>query len=321
MTDIIFHIGLPKAGSTFIQRNILHNTYGYMGKFVGCKNNRDHARQFNELTPHEDILIWKKRAYTLASNILEFKKKFIPNENRLIISHEGLSKMSTRYSQLSKRPIGFNKNIPTLEQRHNISSYLEIFNNLIWKRGNVKVLLILRNQPEWLASLYAQASDRITHATQNDFEGQINKLMACKDDYIDWSQWINNLEKALGKDKVCILLAEDMKKYEFWYKFANFMDIDRDLLINRTMLDLKKENVRSEYNKMWKLRPLKVKNRIYDKILFRSKNQINNKNDTKRDENIILRKDIDKKIKDYCASFNKRLEGQLNRNDLEKLGY
>ena len=60
MTDIIFHIGLPKAGSTSIQRNILQSTYGYMGKFVACKNNKDYARQFDEITPYEDILIWKK---------------------------------------------------------------------------------------------------------------------------------------------------------------------------------------------------------------------------------------------------------------------
>jgi len=346
VTDLIVHIGLPKAASTTLQRNLFSGTAGYLGKSFGANN--DLGWQFRNITPTEDLSFWTSEARSWVARAIECKKHLWPETQRLIVSHEDLSQRQTNtYRQ--KRPIGSSQDVSGQQgdlQRHFTTTLLKGFKDYIWKSGNVKALIVLRNQPEWLASLYVTLSNTFKSASQKDFEAQVQKLIQHGEDYIDWSRWVDDLQQALGQENVCTLLMEDMKQEKFWKELATFMELDDVDPFQFAKLNATKYNVRRFKDNSWKISPLKKRKPLAARLIrkYRDYKRLPNTrlvlNDltrrmfssftpsiaaingaNKRYTEIEMTASLRESILEYCRPFNDRLAKQLNRNDLREIGY
>jgi hypothetical protein len=235
---------------------------------------------------------------------------------------------------MGERPIGYKCDQPRYYDKK-MFNFLSRLSNEVWTTGKVKILLILRNQPEWLASLYVQRSKLFRGASQKDFERQIDKLIERGDDYIDWSRWLVELYQNFGQENVCVLLLEDMHKQLFWNRFSEFMEIDMDESEKQSIKDMYLNKRRGSEN-VWNipsLRPIKYVKRNEkfkkNKYLYHAALGLTRvastfvditRFDRKRDAKIELHDDLRKRILEYCRPFNERLADQL-KVDLKERGY
>jgi hypothetical protein len=329
MTNLIFHIGLGKCASSTIQNQVLRSIPGYLGTASSLEN-ENFAQDFKKFIPIDFRLKGNfNLAKTWANKIQRFQESKNPGLNRYILSSEYL----TQPNKIHNRPI-----IPFLKQ----------FSEEIWTNGKVKILLILRNQPEKLASAYAQRSNKIFGASQAHFEKYVNRIISKKTEKINWALWVEEIYQAFGSENVCVLLMEDIQSFYFWQKLKEFLELevfDPNQMIQQ---DSTRANVRRTKGNVWKLRPYDFQNKskvIADKVigigwppsflpktrekarkgvqtLTNSFNQANpaRLKDRKREEIIELTPELRQKILEYCRPFNERLSELLQR-DLRELGY
>ncbi len=92
MTDLICHIGLPRTGTTTIQK-VLHPLPGYLGKLKGVKPGTDRARSLKRITPAADLARWQRQAEAWAADVVAWQQRWRPSVERLILSDEGLARI------------------------------------------------------------------------------------------------------------------------------------------------------------------------------------------------------------------------------------
>lgn len=137
--DLIFHIGYSKCASSTLQNSVFPKTNGYLGDKKGMME-MNYARLFKKISPSGLKFNGNmKRAKKIADDIFSLAQKDKKEMDRMILSHEGFIKDNL----ISTRPI-----IPFLKE----------FNNKVWHHGKIKVILIIRNQADRIASSYAQQS-------------------------------------------------------------------------------------------------------------------------------------------------------------------
>jgi hypothetical protein len=129
-----------------------------------------------------------------------------PETERLIASSE----MYSNNNKLKMRPI-----IP----------FLKYFSEHIWTEGEVKVIMVIRNQFDKIASSYAQVSRTNIKASQDDFEKYVNKHIMRNNKYLDYAPWVIDLYHSFGRKNVCILLMEDIATEKFWQDLNSFCDL------------------------------------------------------------------------------------------------
>jgi hypothetical protein len=105
-----------------------------------------------------------------------------------------------------------------------IIPFLEKFSKEIWTSGDLKVIVVLRNTAEIMASSYSQNSAANPYASQLNFERFIDSQLT-KRVFRDYSVWISKLYAAFGKEKVCVLLMEDIDSNVFWQQLHAFCNL------------------------------------------------------------------------------------------------
>ena len=195
MPDLIIHIGFPKCASTSLQKIVFNHERGYLGG-----HGQHYSRQFRSCTavgPRQWSSFSQVRKW--AESV---KTEHGVDIKRFILSDE----MLTNRNKFRNRPIIY---------------FLKKFSNEIWTEGEVKVVLILRNYAERMASEYAQISDLNSEASQANFEDQILKMRMP-----DYAKWVLDLYEALGRNNVCVLLMEDIDQIKFWNQLYEFCEIE-----------------------------------------------------------------------------------------------
>lgn len=221
MTDLIIHIGFPKCASSTLQKVTFKDEEGYLGG-----HGQQYSRQFRACTavgPRQwsnftQAKKWAQRVRTEHNHDI----------NRLILSDE----MLTNSNKFRARPI-----IP----------FLKKFSNTIWTNGEIKVVLILRNYADRLASGYSQVSDLNPDASQADFEEKILKTK-----FPDYAKWIAELFECLGRNNVCVLLMEDIGHIKFWnqlFEFCKIVNSDPENMINSS------RNMKRTSANTWSIQP------------------------------------------------------------------
>ena len=205
MRDIIFHIGHPKCASTTLQNKVFKSEPGYLGTAKTMPNNL--AKELQRIAPVAPSISWRKsEARRWGKKVSDVAKQNWPETERLIASSE----MYSNNNKLKERPI-----IP----------FLKYFAEHIWTEGEVKVIMVIRNQSDKIASGYAQVSRANIKASQNDFEKYVYKYIKKNDKYMDYALWVKDLHHSFGKKNVCILLMEDIKTEKFWQDLNSFCDL------------------------------------------------------------------------------------------------
>ena len=319
---LVFHIGLPKTGTTTIQKKLFDSLPNAI-----TENSKDAwkiriKRNFASIVRNYSHSKWKELNY--RDELIYLWQKNMPNERLLIHSHEGLT-----------NPPFFNPLKPTYQDEslteYNIVSHLRTFKENQWS-GELSVILTLRKQPEWLASLYSQRSFMINNASTSNFEAQVNSLLK-KDDlkggaFLNWANLVKQLQNLLGEKNVCVLFLEEINTPNYWNKIYSFLGLTVDQHKIESLIS-SRENKRSNSQDMWMIRPDERLKKLFErkiKILILRKLVMNlirpyyyiiNRN---RDKSFSLTKSLKREIYNYCQPFNTQLS-KLLKKDLRENGY
>jgi hypothetical protein len=324
MRDIIFHIGHPKCASTTLQNKVFINEPGYLGIGKTMPNNL--AKELQRLAPVAPSISWRKsEARRWGKKVSDVAKQNWPETERLIASSE----MYSNNNKLKERPI-----IP----------FLKYFAEHIWTEGEVKVIMVIRNQSDKIASNYAQVSRTNIKASQNDFEKYVYKYIKKNDKYMDYALWVKDLHHSFGKKNVCILLMEDIKTEKFWQDLNSFCDLKnfniQTMLSNDANSNSKKLSKNSwklqEYDPSEKARiqvnnylgllwPHSIATGLRLPVSSRIKNVLckfyaNKSLNLNRGNEIMLTDTLKLELWNHYKKSNIELEKLLNR-DLSKLNY
>lgn len=354
--DLIIHIGLPKTGSTFLQQHLFAGRTGYLGR---SKENDQLIDKKTLLSFSEKMCLHRfispREGKKIAQDFVQIltTSKEIKNCDHLLWSEEILSSWflhapksgvnQDERHEVGRRPVGLNRETGQIRQRpHPFADFLRDYLVPEFEpHGKVRIVLILRNQPDWLASLYAQKSKYIRNASQKNFEKQVEHLLIRKDPSIDWSALVEDFEDAVGRNQINILLYEEMGALQFWEQVERSFHLNELPKQQLTGGRAPRENVKKTHENTWGISPrslllpskiiarhwpIKMPGKSFvlggvKKIVDRPFEAFHNGLfERRRTGAIQMSHSLRSRIRDHCKYSNTQLARRLDR-DIERLGY
>lgn len=264
---LIFHLGYPRTGSTFLQTNVFpkHKEIN----FLGPKN----YLNWEDVKINQSTLD-KFRDFYLLNNQNDFKNNLIKHFDK-----KKINIISSESYLMSKNLIN----------DFNDCKYLEDL--LQSEELEMSFLIVLRNQYDLICSLYHHSYAQIIQSLKiKSFEKLINKIdggletsvqsFVLKLFFQEYDfNFINKKLKRLFKNiKIKYLFYEDLKynKNIFIDEFSEFLKLDK--VYTKNLFDEKKVNERRKYNNNeYLITPLKYKI-INNKTFIALKNKFPFKN-------------------------------------------
>jgi hypothetical protein len=199
---LVIHAGLPKTGTTTLQRDVFPRLPGYLGGNSSPENSElfHSLRALHAERPGKwETAAWRSRAiqWWEASARADHS---VP----LIVSSESLYTWGLSGAQYVFEP----KRRPTGQFRP-LATFIERLSDALLGRAGLRVILTVRNQPEFLASLYAQGSNKFPEPSQADFEARVRALVSARDDSLDWAGCVDALHGTIGPENVLVPVFED----------------------------------------------------------------------------------------------------------------
>lgn len=171
---LTIHPGLPKTGTTYLQKEVFWGSPGYFGKGFGGNP----MRGLESLREVRDVILERPSKYwdsthsrSLRKRLRKIGKTLARRSKNVLISFEmfcyppffgvGKSRYEARWDAWEEPP------------RH-LSRLAEV---LAPDCGGFQTVLGAREQSHWLGSLYAQFSDREGSPGQSDFESQVRDCL------------------------------------------------------------------------------------------------------------------------------------------------
>lgn len=240
MSRIVFHIGYPKTGTTFLQKHVFSQVgaLGVNSSVAGARAIDLDVREITRFSPS----IWK----TAYGQDLSRRIALTAPRSPILYSNEWF--LNAPFFQPKWEPIRpVRWTFPAID-------HLESFRTCAWK-GNVGAIVTIRNQPELLASQYAERSGAFA-ASQEDFERRVYAVLNQPNynglTFLNYAQLIRELRLVLGADNVLVLFYEDLGKSELLESLSRFMGYNFELAVRDGQ-----ENVRREETG-WRLRPRRI---------------------------------------------------------------
>lgn len=330
-----------------LQNHIFPTIPGYLGK-------NGHARG---LLDEKMIRDFKKTAFSVRflsresvnNNTNQFINSILSrcrtaqSPDYLVLSEEGLCAWPTTNSEYGKWPVGSRVDAELCRKRPMPFTQF-LGENLLpeWKKyGDIQVVLTLRNQADYLASLYAQKSQYRRGACQEDFERQVNELLAADDPSIDWSAVAQDLDNVVGRDNVTILLFEDIGHPRFWDNLCHTFGVEAFAPETFSGESTPKENRKGKGSSTWQISPsrdampsnilatywpqkwpgkqmvVEGARRAFDPTLGSFCQSLLEK---KRGKEFFVTDNMRERIREHFSESNRVLAERINR-DLKELGY
>lgn len=205
MRDIVFHIGLPKTGSSWLQQHVfprldsVQYVGGGKGEVTGMHGR--HAHEAFWCHPR----VWRDHDPELVRAFLGLDAADeVGNPERALISRGTISspKVFVPQSELER------------DYPERLGEHLGELRRAARNQGvdRVCVFAVFRRQDTWYGSRYAQHSNRIIGAGQDHFERSVRSLLGPDYDrlgaYGDYERMRNYLADALGEENVLLLPYE-----------------------------------------------------------------------------------------------------------------
>ncbi len=158
------HIGLPKTASTWLQGEVF-TRLGHL-RVVCTPRSRlfdepaDRAAEGRVMAcaMRRSAGVWGAVGDAVMGEMLGPREAWLAERCDLLISDEAIGRTGSRPEQLAAH-LGA---LACVGAR--------------WGLGRLRVIWLVRRQDRWLASHYAQMSDRNPHASQRDFEAFVGRL-------------------------------------------------------------------------------------------------------------------------------------------------
>ncbi|MDO8860415.1 hypothetical protein Q6D67_01785 [Haliea sp. E1-2-M8] len=301
------HIGLPKTASTWLQEKVF--TLLQHLEYLDCPKSSlfEHAREVAErrlLTGafRRSSEIWRGFGDEIFKDLLGDRQTWLTDGRDLLISDEGMGRQATR-------PALFAAHIDEMQRKAKE-----------WGFGRLNIVCIIRRQDHWLASHYAQMSDRNPIAGQADFECLVREVTSpqfARYEFgmlLDFSVIYDQLREVVGTGNLLMLPYELLRKSPevFLPTLLERLDTPSDKIAEIVRLTRgTTANVRSEQG-IWRLRPPAVR-----KI---GGFALPNWSFGKREHTIELTSDISRSILSAYSMSNQALAAKIGV-DLDDHGY
>lgn len=255
MSDLVIHVGMPKTGSTTLQKHF----------FSACRNNTNNE-ETKELL--EIFRCHQKNKIKTRRNIVEWGNRISAkyhNSDPIIVSDEHFC--SAYLNKLQHFPF-VEHNPRTLD----ILPLAEFIRDLVtlWSWGEVKCLLCVRDHADWIGSQYAQGSDRLINACQSDFEERLRSFLKNGAGWINWDLWYRHISSAAGEDNTFVISTESLNTEKTAQKLENLTgrEVSAPHFEKKLLKSTKKENKRALGDNEWQLRPFRLSSFVTEKLLM-----------------------------------------------------
>lgn len=255
MRDIVFHIGLPKTGSSWLQQHVFPrlDSVRYIGGGKAAVDGMDGRHAHEAFWAHPGI--WRERHPELVRAFLGLDASAeMHDSERALISRGTISCPKVFVPQS-----GLERDCP-----ERLGEHLEAFQRAANHQGidRVCVFGVFRRQDTWYGSRYAQHSNRIIGAGQEHFERSVRSLIGPDYErlgaYGDYERMRNYLVAALGEENVLLLPYEllTVDPARFMREMLRFLgsNMAADELVDAGSSG-GSANVRRAGAQTWRLRP------------------------------------------------------------------
>lgn len=299
--DLVFHVGLTKTASSFLQRKIFKGKMNTLERAIPWEDDEKEAKHFQEVFRCSSPTVWES----------DYGKKLLPQQLNLtakanipvLVSHESLYYQRLFEDQLSEA---------LLAEPFLLASHLSAINNHAWEHGAVKVMFFFRKQSHWLASYYAHTCYRMNRPSQADFEAKVRRMVMEPHRYgaqtCQYDRLIDALSSALGAENVLALPYEGFHLPKTWGAMREFLG--RSTLGADIDLEKRSVNVKGIGDNTWSLsqKVFAAPERLLRRVIGLSP------------KTVTLTSEMSGLIDSYYAESNARLNGMLDF-DLHTLGY
>jgi hypothetical protein len=318
--SLILHIGLPKTGTTFLQKEFfpLLDSVGYLRKpksdvlrgTIGAEYGLMH-RCFRH-----SAVVWREYGDTIFEALFGCARAEFEAERTWLISDEGIS-MS------GKSPFLLSCHLKELQQKA-----------ADWGFQRIRTICTIRRQDQWIASQYAQRSDRIRGARQKGFEEFVEEFLDPAIGYfrdgilLDYATLRQHVVAAVGTDNVLMLPFELLVQdpLSFMSVMARFIDDSAHLQGRLGAVATARHNVRSNRPDVWELRPPRSSRvlRLHPQAVLQKLGLPTRiplrLPDPRRERSITLTEPLRARILSTYAGRNRALEAEIGL-DLGDYGY
>lgn len=332
---LFLHLGMSKTATTYLQTEVFPELDGLhffdqprTGHLEGGPFQGMLARAFKR-----SPAIWERNGRQLLTELFDSSSPQVGSMDVLI------SDQSAGPAMWETGPYAG----PNWERERKdpffLRAHLEAFAEAIanWGFDDLCVLLVFRRQDEWIASKYAQRSDRILHASQGHFEERLDYYLDPSRGYLsdgivlDYTLLRSHLVRAVGTGNVLMLPYEllESEPTSFLGRILDFLTPGgggrQDRMSDLVRGDAK--NVRSSSEHTWRLRPRTMRDvpipgslpHRLSRLVKRSIRAISRRLG-RRDGSIHLTPAVREKVLAQFASSNRRLERRLPVR-LDRYGY
>jgi len=201
--------------------------------------------------------------------------------------------------------------------------------------SQVKVFLTIRRQDEKLASGYAEASNRVRGASQENFERWVRNITGDRDGFhfgggqkLDYFRWWETVSEVLGKSNVLFLPFELLRENQgaFLARWLKFIGVEDSSFIANSLSQTEEMNRRSTSKSNWSIRdPIRTGPNLRPSRVFQALRLPSTLParwpDFQRGEKIQLTKELSDEILEPYEEGNRRLDNQGLGLNLKKYGY
>tara|TARA_B100001057_G_scaffold501156_3_gene621175 strand:- start:2465 stop:3355 length:891 start_codon:yes stop_codon:yes gene_type:complete len=269
MKKIIFHLGFPRTGTTYLQSILFPKLRNI--NFLGKPFDKKNSKIFYE---------FEKRIFSYDDLYFEKRKKFLGKEIKILfknkinlISHEGLLRNTRFYEKKDKYFKGNNYS-------NNLKRLYKVLKTIIPK-NNIYFLIFLRKQSDLLPSYYSnfwkseyQISKSINYTKFIENCLETNEFNFGK--IINYYELYNYLISFIPSSKVKLIdyesfFAKDKNKLKLFAKLFDNSDKHIESLINYNLVNSNKKNKNYYYNDLDKFLPKIFKKKFIQTSKFENK--------------------------------------------------
>jgi len=271
LDNLSLHIGLPKTGTTSLQ-SALSGVKGYAGR-GGPNGIPGLGKEIRRIMLTNSPDVWLNDVTAeIRSGLVRAVEK-----SAFLSPRNGKSAI---YSFENLLFTDFFVDERSWYQGSAAYTSVDHIRNIIWqcfpKLKELKILITVRKQPDWLASLYAQYSNRIYCASQAHFEKQVKRTIRrfAAVPPLDLELLVAEAESKLQPSTLVVLPVEAISSEAFWENINVWMPLK-----SFNPSDYPKVTLNKRYSvaNHWALRPYRDPprtklNRLCRKLKCRTRN-------------------------------------------------